>query len=52
MNGTFIDAAVGSAHEKVAGRNSCEVGSGCKRHRAFGRPGSHLEVTDFMKKPV
>jgi len=29
MNGTFIDAAVGSSHEKIAGRNSREVRSGC-----------------------
>jgi hypothetical protein len=52
MNGTFIGAAVGSSHEKIAGRDSCEVRSGCKRHRAFGRPGSHLEVMNFIEKPV
>ncbi len=37
MNGTFIDAAVGSSHQKIAGRNSREIRSGCKRHRAFAR---------------
>ena len=52
MNGTFIDAAVGSSHEKIAGGNSRKVRSGCKRHRAFGRPGSHLEGMDFIEKPV
>src|SRR5262249_39501373 len=52
MNGPFIDAAVGSSHEKIAGWNSGEVWSGGKRHRAFERPGSHLEVTDFIEKPV
>jgi hypothetical protein len=50
MNGTFIDAAVGSSHEKIAG-GTFAFGA-AKRHRAFGRPGSHLEGMDSIEKPV
>src|SRR5665213_2419415 len=35
MDRAFIGVAVGGAHQEIAGRNSGEVWSGSKRHRAF-----------------